>query len=221
MVLLYESDKIFIDTSTLMEVDRLKGFLKHYSILLKQLKKQIIVIKSVVLELANHSTGDNAEKARSAGEALNIIRNNSDIFIEEIPNNYNKKAFADNSLLSRVLREGLNNRVLLITQDHELQNDTNAMREFESQNLTSIHVCKIDKFGHLEQKVKQQKTINIEPEKKPIISDHHEISDNSSESDIQNEYILVKSVISNAVSVSLGAGIMYMISFIKRKIRKG
>lgn len=150
-----ESDKIWIDTSTLMHSDRMKVFIDETKDILINQNKKITVHNMVMSELYKFSDCNNYEKKELADKAIAFINNNRDIFdIESALNRkyeYNKynEIFADHKLLIELLFNCRYKNQLLISNDHDLTSDAFKLNSFSSFNGRKVNVCYLNYYGKM------------------------------------------------------------------------
>ncbi len=134
-MLLKSAELIYIDTSTVMNVERFESFVYKVRDVLIEMRKKIIVSETVCLELTRLI--DVEEKQEYVLKNFEILNDNADIF--DVRNTALRKAdvldaFADSKLLAELLENMVNQRQLLITNDRNLGSD--------AYNLNSMDSCK-------------------------------------------------------------------------------
>lgn len=149
--LVSSSERIYIDTATLME-EGMERFIFNNKELLMSSGRKMIVPTAVRSELARHLEGENAAKCKSAMRAIGLIAKHADLFeVENTPltDEQIAGAFADIQLLSELtLHKGDCNQ-LLITNDRRLSRDAFYLNQQESCKGYHIRVCYINHLGYL------------------------------------------------------------------------
>lgn len=145
-----KNEIIYIDTCSLMNPNRLSGFLEIARPLLLNEKRKITIHNCVMEELFKLKISSNLSKRSQANEALNIIYKNPEIF-EIIPTNYDDDSefFADKELLKEIFVKRRKHTILLISNDHFLTSDAYNFNKVESVNGNKIHVCYLNYCGDL------------------------------------------------------------------------
>jgi len=170
--LLHDNDLIYIDTASLMNPINLHHFLANYEEDFTSSQKMIIVSEAVCQELLRHINSNNEDKADKAIQALNLIRENNNIFSLEQSNFSPEEiqhAFADQELLVRLSMERRFKRQLLITNDRSLSKDAYDLNMFQSCKGKKISICYVNYYGYLipsrleEEKVYAQEPATVEP----------------------------------------------------------
>lgn len=150
-----ESDKIWIDTCTLMYNDRMTIFIRETKDIFKSLRKKIAIHDMVMSELYKFSDCDNFAKKELADNAISLINNNRDIFeIDyELTNisvhDKQKEIFANPKLLIELLSNRRNENQLLISNDQDLTSDAFKLNSFTSFDGGRINVCYLNQFGKM------------------------------------------------------------------------
>ncbi len=150
------NDKIYIDTSSLMNVEGLEEFVENYNDIFMDYQKGIIVTREVCLEIVKHLSSTNIDKQRKAKNVVKIFKYHSNLFIFEDENLNGLeagKAFADSELLSRMTKEKTEFRQLLITNDKKLSLDAYNLNSLNSCKGQQIMVCYINGNGKLNKAV--------------------------------------------------------------------
>ena len=146
------NDIIYIDTSSLMNVEELRKFLESYSQIFIENNKRILVTREVCLEIVKHLRSKMESKQYKAQKVIEIFKEYYELFIFE-DNNLNNieanSAFADSELLSRITRGKTKFRQLLITNDKKLSVDTYNLNNLNSCFGEKISVCYISQDGLL------------------------------------------------------------------------
>lgn len=145
------NELIYIDTCSLLDIDRLNNFLKGVRTILIENKKKIIVHYSVLEELYKFRFASNEVKRNQANDAIDIILNNSDIFIIESNPNINNETecFADLKLLTTLFERRRNHKQLLISNDNALTTDAFNFNSIESVRGNRINVCYLNHYGNM------------------------------------------------------------------------
>lgn len=149
------NERIYIDTSTLMEVYGLRSFIEKVRPICREKGHRIIVTDSVCAELEKHIHSLNEFKKSKAAEAMLLVCQNSDIFqIEDISSKRLKEekfinSFADPELIKEILSNKFNHTQLLITNDRKLSSDVYDLNTFESCRGKRIAVCYLNSTGNL------------------------------------------------------------------------
>lgn len=148
--LLGTCDDIYIDTSTLMNVEALRRFVESGKDEFSNSDNKIIVTAAVLSELKSHQQYDsNVDKRERALVAFELINTYPDIFKiekEEEPTR-SDYAFADRDFLSRLTLNKSSRRQLLITNDRKLGQDAYRINEQESNKGCRIMICYINFYG--------------------------------------------------------------------------
>lgn len=142
---------IWIDTCTMMYIQRFELFIKNVRPILLETSKKIQIPDCVIAELAKHQLSTDEFKRTSAIEALNIVKLNSDIFkIEYLDNDAsNGDNFADPKILTVILEKRRNIPQLLISNDQRLTSDAYKFNGFESFYGNKVSVCYIGANGDM------------------------------------------------------------------------
>ena len=146
------NDIIYIDTSSLMNVEELRKFLESYSQIFIENNKRILVTREVCLEIVKHLRSKLESKQYKAEKVIEIFKEYYELFIFEDHNLNNieaNSAFADSELLSRITRGKTKYRQLLITNDKKLSVDTYNLNNLNSCFGEKISVCYISQDGLL------------------------------------------------------------------------
>lgn len=150
--LLQFNDIIYIDTSSLMNVQDLRMFLDNYQQYFIKYNKKIIVTREVCLEIVKHLSSKIESKELKAKAVIDLFKRFCDLFIFEDENLNNldaEKAFADSELLSRLTMGKTEFSQLLITNDKKLSVDAYNLNNLNSCFGKKISVCYISKNGFL------------------------------------------------------------------------
>lgn len=150
--LLALNEKIYIDTSSLMNDTELGRFLVQYQDIFGSLDKKIIVTREVCLEIVRHLSSKNIEKQEKAKSVILLFKNYSNLFIfedKDLKQTEVSSAFADSELLSRITKDKSKHSQLLITNDKNLSVDAYKLNKLYSCKGKKIMVCFIDNLGQL------------------------------------------------------------------------
>lgn len=150
--LLALNEKIYIDTSSLMNDTELSWFLEQYQDIFGALDKKIIVTREVCLEIVRHLSSKNFEKQEKAKSVILLFKNYSNLFIfedKDLKQSEVSSAFADSELLSRITKDKSKHSQLLITNDKNLSVDAYKLNKLYSCKGKKIMVCFIDNLGQL------------------------------------------------------------------------
>jgi len=150
--LLALNEKIYIDTSSLMNDTELGRFLVQYQDIFEALNKKIIVTREVCLEIVRHLSLKNIEKQEKAKSVILLFKNYSNLFIfedKDLKQSEVSSAFADSELLSRITKDKSKHSQLLITNDKNLSVDAYKLNKLYSCKGKKIMVCFIDNLGQL------------------------------------------------------------------------
>ncbi len=145
------NELIYIDTCSLLDVVRLNNFIDSAKIIFIKNGKKIIVHYSVLEELYKLRFSANDKKRNNASEALDIIFDNSDLFVIESNPDTEKdtECFADMKLLSTLFERRRNHKQLLISNDHALTSDAFNFNNLASVSGNRINVCYLNHFGKM------------------------------------------------------------------------
>lgn len=150
--LLALNERIYIDTSSLMNDTELGRFLVQYQDIFEALNKKIIVTREVCLEIVRHLSLKNIEKQEKAKSVILLFKNYSNLFIfedKDLKQSEVSSAFADSELLSRITKDKSKHSQLLITNDKNLSVDAYKLNKLYSCKGKKIMVCFIDNLGQL------------------------------------------------------------------------
>ena len=136
--LLQFNDIIYIDTSSLMNVQDLRMFLDNYQQYFIKYNKKIIVTREVCLEIVKHLSSKIESKEFKAKAVIDLFKRFCDLFI-----------FADSELLSRLTMGKTEFSQLLITNDKKLSVDAYNLNNLNSCFGEKISVCYISQNGLL------------------------------------------------------------------------
>lgn len=149
-MLLKSTELIYIDTSTVMNVERFELFVYRVRDALIKIGKKIIVSETVCLELTRLI--DVEEKQESVLSIFEILNDNAGIF--DVRNNDLRKsdvldAFADSKLLAELLGNMTTQSQLLITNDRNFGSDAYNLNSMDSCKGKKIKVCYLNCIGEL------------------------------------------------------------------------
>lgn len=144
--LLCANDTIYMDTSTLMNVDALRIFLETGEKLFREYDKKVTITHFVINELDKHLKNPTKEKV--VYEVLKILFRFSDVFYIEKEEDL-RESFADAAFLSRLIRDKNVLRQLLISSDKELREDAVRLNKQYSCKGNTIMVCHINRYGDI------------------------------------------------------------------------
>lgn len=143
---------IYIDTCSLMNPNRLIGFLEYVKPLLLNEGKRITIHNCVMEELRRLQMSSNSLKRDQANIALDIIAKNRDSFeilSDDSDDSSDYEYFADKELLKDIFDQRRNHTILLISNDRKLTFDAYNFNKIESVNGNKIHVCYLSHYGDL------------------------------------------------------------------------
>lgn len=146
-----ENEIIWIDTCTMMYIQRFESFIKNVRPILIESNKKIQIPDCVMAELAKHQLSADACKQASATEALSLIKSNNDILkVEHLDNDAsNGENFADPKILTVILEKRRNIPQLLISNDQRLTSDAYKFNDLESFYGSRVSVCYIGANGDM------------------------------------------------------------------------
>lgn len=165
------SNKIYIDTSTLMDVEDIKKFLDSYRDVFLKNNKKILIFNEVIGELHQHRLfSNNKNKKNKAIQALQFLeseKNIEDSMIFEFESNVSgflspesrKTYFADKRIHSFVNENRPNYTQLIITKDKKLAKDLLSLNSIESIRGKKIIVKQLSNEGILINLVKKETPI--------------------------------------------------------------
>lgn len=216
------NDKIYIDTSALMNPCNLENFIQHAGPLLINRSKKIFVKHAVWLELVRHLESDNYDKQSCALSATVKITNNSELFKIEGPNDTSidvETAFADPEFIADLTTNKRSYSQLLITNDKKLSYDALRLNDMESIKGHKIMVCYINRLGQLHKSKLEpheissfQTTSEPEPQSQTegqtaeaeTLSKGQIADTNFVTSDCQTDTIVNTAVISGIIGITVG-----------------
>lgn len=139
--------QVYIDTSALMNTDRLQLLVDNIEKDIT-LRKKIIILANVYQELMDFSKGYNNDKRILANYALDII-SNSNAFIVNPEFKRKKKPFADPKILTTLIENKIEKPQIIITFDKSLAIDANNLNDLKCMNGNEIKVLTISEDGEL------------------------------------------------------------------------
>lgn len=162
-------DRIYIDTSALMNTDELELLVNNIQDLLHIEGKRIIVPQAVYIELLRHLEGYDDRKRNIALKVFEILSTYEPVFFvqnSDFDNSDFRKTFADAKLLAELTEKKTYCKQLLITNDRKLGHDAYDLNNLESCKGHIIKVCYLNRFGELHRCdcVKAMKAEPIVPE---------------------------------------------------------
>lgn len=177
-----EYDKIIIDTSAAMHYWALEKFILDSEDLLLHLQKKVFVPKVVWMELVRAYNSHDQEKIERSENAISLISSHRNIFEIEDEQFFQDEmdlCFADQVLLSNLILDKTDSKILFITNDRMLSRDTNEINYQASCKGHKIDTCYISNSGALKpgyksyknepiiEKVEVIKYIEVPEENKP------------------------------------------------------
>lgn len=139
--------QVYIDTSALMNTDRLQLLVESIDSDVT-LRKKIIILTNVYQELVDFSKGYNNEKRTLANLALSII-SSSNAFVVNPEFKRKQKPFADPKILSTLIESKADKAQAIITFDKGLSKDAFNLNELNCINGYEILVLTINELGEL------------------------------------------------------------------------
>lgn len=150
--LVKNNDKIYIDTSALMNVEELELLVRSMREILWAEDKHIIVPRAVCMELLRHLDSSDSRKREIVLKILEIFCRNENAFSiqnTDLENEDFMKAFADAKLLAELTENKSSCKQLLITNDRKLGRDAYELNKLESCKGHIIKVCYLNRLGEL------------------------------------------------------------------------
>ena len=150
--LVKSNDKIYIDTSALMNTEELELLAQNIQEILLAEEKHIIVPRAVCMELLRHLEGSDDRKRNIALKVFDIFCRYEKVFFiqNSDPGDVNfMRAFADAKLLAELTENKSSWKQLLITNDRKLGHDAYDLNNLESCKGHIIKVCYLNRFGEL------------------------------------------------------------------------
>ena len=139
--------QVYIDTSALMNTDRLQLLVDNIEKDIT-LRKKIIILANVYQELMDFSKGYNNDKRILANYALDII-SNSNVFVVNPEFKRKRKPFADPKILTTLIENKIEKPKIIITFDKSLAIDANNLNDLKCMNGNEIKVLTISEDGEL------------------------------------------------------------------------
>lgn len=149
---LKDYDKIIIDTSAAMHYWALKKFISDSENLLINASKKIFVPKVVWMELVRAYNSRDKEKVERSENAISLISAHRNIFEIEDERFFQDEmdlCFADQVLLSNLILDKTDSKILFITNDRMLSRDANEINHQASCKGYKIETCYIANSGML------------------------------------------------------------------------
>lgn len=149
---LKDYDKIIIDTSAAMHYWALKKFITDSENLLIKAGKKIFVPKVVWMELVRAYNSRDKEKVERSENAISLISAHRNIFEIEDERFFQDEmdmCFADQVLLSNLILDKTDSKILFITNDKMLSRDANEINHQASCKGYKIETCYIANSGML------------------------------------------------------------------------
>ena len=146
--LLGQFDRIYIDTSTLMNYGPLRLFLGRY----ENRELKIIMPASVRLELARHIDSGIPDKAEKSLECICVMDEFPGLIMLDggiLPEDLMYSTHADREILAMLTRDKGRYRQLLITNDRDLAADALALNSQLSCPGNEVSVRRINRKGEL------------------------------------------------------------------------
>ena len=141
-------DRIYIDTSTLMNYESLKLFLDRN----RSCGLRIIMTRAVRLELAKHIDVGIPEKANRSLECIRIMDEHPGLIVLEggvLSEDLMYSTHADREILAMLTRDKDRYRQLLITNDSDLAADALTLNRQLSCPGMEVSVRRINRFGEM------------------------------------------------------------------------
>lgn len=146
-------ERIVIDTSALMD-DGFLAFIQNDREILCDGQKKIVVPVEVYAELTRHLLSNDNKKCSEAQRAVEIIKQNRDIFDVEAKRLTDEDlsyAFADRQILSELTLHKSDYNQLLISNDKGLTSDAFDLNQLKSYKGGRVFVCHINCNGEMHQ----------------------------------------------------------------------
>lgn len=155
--MLLSNDVILIDTSSILDYEKLIQFIDAKKHILLNIGKKITVPKVVWMELMQLRNSDDFDKQSRVNLAVKIIESNSNVFTidnqdminEDIAPSFIDADFVDAELLSELTKNKSKHVQLLITQNKRLSSDALRLNSQGSCYDGYISVCDITNEGEL------------------------------------------------------------------------
>lgn len=174
------NQKIYIDTSSLMNVSEMEKFISIYKESFEKNGKKIILLREVCLELVKHYINKDSSKHLLVSKLFSLLRDNLTIFTFEDDNltlDEAKRSFADKDILARLTKDRTDISQILITSDKDLSWDAYQLSNSYSCRGLDVTVCDIGVDGSL---------MPVE-----FLDDLDEKKDDPSNSDKENSAVMV------------------------------
>ena len=152
--LIIKSDIIYIDTCSLMQNENTEAVIETIRPCLLAANKKILITAPVSHELTKHKIRKKEQTIHLAEKAYEIIEKYSDVFKLEDCENSKKEifaAFADPSLIARMIVNKEHHSQLLITNDKKLSVDSLNINTLKSCKGKPVNVYSISESGELEE----------------------------------------------------------------------
>ena len=150
--LIKSNDRIYIDTSALMNVDELELLANRIQDILVAEEKMIIVPRVVCLELLRHFKGIDTRKKDLSVRVFDVLSRYESVFsVQDVETDGLDlmKVFADAKLLAELTEHKSTCKQLLITNDRDLVHDAYDLNKLASCRGHAIKVCYLNRFGEL------------------------------------------------------------------------
>lgn len=150
--LIKSNDRIYIDTSALMNVDELELLANKIQDILVAEGKMIIVPRVVCLELLRHFEGIDTRKKDLSVRVFDVLSRYERVFsVQDVETDGLDllKVFADAKLLAELTEHKSTCKQLLITNDRDLGHDAYDLNKLASCKGHAIKVCYLNRFGEL------------------------------------------------------------------------
>ena len=145
--LLHQVNRVSIDTSSLMETEKLEKFIVMAEPVFAEFEKQIIVPGSVQNELIGFLDCGGCEKSELAEQVFRLLDEHHEMF--RLEERVDGEDFADREILSELMRNKGDCGQLLITNDKKLAKDAFQLNQQESNRGRKIMVCHLNHYGDL------------------------------------------------------------------------
>lgn len=146
--ILQGAGRVYIDTCSLMETERLERFIKVSEEVFLQNDKQMTVLGSVERELENFLQTADCEKRKRAEDAFMLMNEHYSLF-RVTDGDVDCGDFADPEILAELMRNKGDCGQLLITNDKKLAKDAFQLNLQESNHGRKIMVCHLNYYGCL------------------------------------------------------------------------
>ena len=163
-------DRIFIDSSSLMNFKELKMFLVKYGDRIRKSRTQIVMPKAVQIEIARHLVSCREDKAEKSSECLTVLADYPGLIVCDgciNPEDLTYDTHADREILAMLISGNGRYKQLLITNDNGLSKDAVNLNSLHSCSGKMISVKSINKNGELKTyKAKRQPELRAADESK-------------------------------------------------------